>query len=29
MDSVVTPPISAHKPGDEIKKKHKEAIRQL
>jgi len=29
MDSLVTPPMSARKPGDEIKTKHKEAMRQL
>jgi uncharacterized protein YjaZ len=29
MDPPVTPPMSARKPGEEIKTKHKEAIRQL
>jgi hypothetical protein len=29
MDDLVTPPMSARKPGEEIKTKHKEAIRQL
>jgi len=28
MDCPVTPPMSARKPGDEIKTKHKEAMRQ-
>ena len=29
MDDPVTPPMSARKPGEEIKTKHKEAMRQL
>ena len=29
IDPSVTPPMSAHKPGEEIKTKHKEAMRQL
>jgi len=29
MDSLVTPPMSVRKPGEEIKTKHKEAMRQL
>jgi len=29
MDSLVTPPMSARKPGEEIKTKHKEVMRQL